>query len=48
MKPFIPAHHRQELFPIADAVLFILFPELGATAEALDTRQKPPTHSGFQ
>jgi hypothetical protein len=39
-KPFIPAHHRQALFPLADAVLLILFPELGATAEALDNRQK--------
>ena len=39
-KPFVPAHHNTDLYPLADAVLLILFPELDAAEKALDKRQK--------
>ena len=39
-KPFVPAHHNSDLYPFADAVLLILFPELDAAEKALDKRQK--------
>lgn len=39
-KPFIPAHHSPDLYPLADAVLLILFPELDSHEKYLDTRQK--------
>ena len=38
--PFVPAHHNTDLYPLADAVLLILFPELDAAEKALDKRQK--------
>ena len=38
-KPFVPAHHNTDLYPLADAVLLILFPELDAAEKALDKRQ---------
>ena len=40
-KPFVPAHHQTDLlYPLADAVLLILFPELDAHEKALADRQK--------
>ena len=39
-KPFIPAHHQSDLYPLADAVLLIIFSELDAEEKALDARQK--------
>jgi hypothetical protein len=39
-KPFVPAHHQTDLYPLADAVLLIIFPELAAHEKALDKRQK--------
>lgn len=39
-KPFVPAHQKPELFPFADAVLLILFPELDAEEKAVKTRQR--------
>ena len=38
--PFVAAHHQKELYPLADAVLLILFPELDAHETFLDNRQK--------
>ena len=37
-KPFVPAHHHTDLYPLADAVLLILFPKLDAAEKALDKR----------
>ena len=39
-KPFVPAHHQPDLYPLADAVLLILFPELDAEEKALEKRQQ--------
>ena len=39
-KPFVAAHHSCELYPLADAVLLIIFPELHAEEMRLDERQK--------
>jgi hypothetical protein len=39
-KPFTPAHHQVELYPLVDAVLLILFPQLDAHERYLDKRQK--------
>ena len=39
-KPFIAAHLSSELYPLADAVLSILFPQLDLEEKALQTRQQ--------
>eukprot|EP00966_Prymnesium_polylepis_P319927 7376342-Prymnesium_polylepis.1 len=39
-KPFVPAHHKPDLFPLVDAVLLILFPELDGEEKALEKRQR--------
>ncbi|MDC0525365.1 hypothetical protein OAO87_00105 [bacterium] len=39
-KPFMPAHLQLELYPLADAVLMLLFPELDAHEKAVAKRQR--------
>ena len=39
-QPFTPAHQQKELYPLADAVLTILFSELDSNDARLDVRQK--------
>jgi len=39
-RPFLPVHHQVELYPFADAVLLILFPQLDKHERFLEQRQK--------
>ena len=39
-RPFVPAHLQPELYPLADAVLGIIFPELAAHEKAVAARQR--------